>query len=194
MAGSAFKDPETIKLLSNFTPILIDKDTEKEVCAKFAVGGIPDTRFGDAKGQQVGAPIVGAVPTDQFRQKVQDFAKKIKAGKPSKDYATLTAAKSELDAAMSKKKVADALAAIAKIEKVNRPGDLLDGALAKKKELLEDGRKRLDAAKTAAAGDGKDAALKELKKLATEYKGTDIGTEAAKAAKDLEPPPDAGAK
>jgi hypothetical protein len=194
LAGSAFKDPETLKLLANFTPILVDKDTEKEVCAKFGVGGIPDTRFGDAKGQQVGAPIVGAIPTDQFRQKAADFAKKIKPGRPSKDYATLIAAKAELDAALSKKKVAEALAAIAKIEKVNRPGDLLDTAVGKKKELIEDGRKRLDAAKTAAAGDGKDAALKELKKLAAEYKGTDIGTEAAKALKDLEPPPDAGAK
>lgn len=194
MAGSAFKDPETLKLLANFTPILVDKDTEKEACAKFGVGGIPDTRFGDAKGQQVGQPIIGAVPVDQFRQKTQDFTKKIKAGKPSKDYATLSAAKAELDAALSKKKTAEALAAIAKIEKVNRPGDLLDTALAKKKELLDEGKKRLDAAKASATGDGKDAAVKELKKLAAEYKGTDIGTEAAKAVKELEPPPDPGAK
>ena len=190
MAGSAFKDPETLKLLSNFTPILVDKDTEKDVIAKFGVGGIPDTRFGDAKGQQVGAAIIGAIPVEQFRQKAQDFSKKIKQGKPSKDYATLTAAKSDLEAALSKKKVADALAAIAKIEKVNRPGELLDTALAKKKELLDEGKKRLDEAKAAVAGDGKDAAVKELKKLAAEYQGTEIGAEAAKALKELEPPPD----
>jgi hypothetical protein len=190
LAGSAFKDPEVLKTLANFTPILVDRATEKAACAKFGVNGIPDTRFGNAKGEQVGAPIIGYVETVVFLQKAQDFAKKIKPGKPSKDYATLTAAKADLDAALEKQKVADALAAIAKIEKVNRPGELLDTARAKKKELLDKGRARLDDAKAAAARDGKDAAVKELKKLAAEYKGTDIGTEAAKALKELEPPPD----
>jgi len=35
LAGSAFKDPETLKALANFTPILVDKDTDKAACAKF---------------------------------------------------------------------------------------------------------------------------------------------------------------
>ena len=194
MAGSAFKDAEVIKTLSAFTPILVDKDTEKDIIEKYHVGGIPDVRFADAKGEQIGQPIIGAVPTDQFLKSVQDLAKKIKPGKPSKDYATLTAAKAELDAALPKKQVAAALAAITKIEKVNRAGPILDAAVAAKKTLLEDGQKRLDAAKTAAAGDGKDAALKELKKLAAEYKATDIGTEAAKLVKELDPPKEPGAK
>lgn len=183
-----------IKALSGFTPILVDGDTEKDVTKKYGVSGYPNTLFADPKGEAVGQPIVGAVPVATFLQKAQEAAKKIKPGKPSKDYATLTAAKAELDAALPKKKVADALAAVAKIEKVNRPGPILDAALEAKKQLLEDGRKRLDAAKTAASGDGKDAAVKELKKLAAEYKGTDIGTEAAKLAKELEPPKDAPAK
>lgn len=183
-----------IKTLSNFTPILVDKDTEKDVIAKYRVGPIPDVRFADGKGEQVGSPIIGAIPADQFLQKAQDFAKKVKPGKPSKDYATLTGAKAELDAALPKKKVADALAAIAKIEKVNRAGAILDAAVAAKKTLLEDGKKRLDAAKAASAGDGKDAAVKELRKLAAEYKGTDVGAEAAKLVKELDPPKDPGAK
>jgi hypothetical protein len=195
LAGSAFKDAEVIKTLSAFTPILVDKDTEKDVIAKYHVGGIPDVRFADAKGEQVGQPIIGAVPTEQFLKSAQDLAKKVKPGKPSKDYATLTGAKADLDAALPKKKVADALAAIAKIEKVNRAGPILDAAVAAKKTLLEDGQKRFDAAKTsAAAADGKDAALKELRKLAAEYKGTDIGTEAAKLVKELDPPKEPGAK
>ena len=181
-----------LKVLSNFTPILIDKDTEKkDVLAKFRVGGIPDVRFADAKGEQVGAAIIGAVPTEQFLAKVQDFAKKIKPGKPSKDFAALTGAKTELDAALAKKKTADALVAIAKIEKVNRPGAILDAALEAKKQLLDDGQKRLDAAKESAKTD-KDAAVKDLKKLVHDYKGTDIGAAAAKLLKELEPPPDAG--
>ena len=183
-----------IKALANFTPILVDGDTEKDVTKKYGTNGYPNTLFADAKGEAVGQPIVGAIPTAQFLQRAQEAAKKIKPGKPSKDYVTLTAAKADLDAALAKKKVADALAAAAKIEKVNRAGDILDAAVAARKTLLEDGQKRLDAAKTAAAGDGKDAAVKELKKLAAEYKGTDIGAEAAKLLKDLEPPKDPGAK
>lgn len=183
-----------VKSLSGFTPILVDGDTEKEVCAKYGVKGYPHTIFADVKGEAAGAAISGAVPTDQFRSKAQDFAKKIKQGKPSKDFATLTAAKADLEAATAKKDVAKSLAAIAKIEKVNRPGELLDHALATKKALLEEGQKRLDAAKAAAEGEGKEAALKDLRKLATEYKGTDIGTEAAKLVKELAPPPPAPPK
>lgn len=195
MAGSAFKNADVVKALSGFTPILVDGDVEKDICKKYGVSGYPNTLFADAKGEAAGPAIVGAVPTEDFLKKAQDFAKKVKPGKPSKDYATLTTAKADLDAALPKKKVAEALAAIAKIEKVNRAGPILDAAVAAKKTLLEDGQKRLDAAKTsAAAADGKDAALKELKKLAADYKGTDIGNEAAKLVKELEPPKEPGAK
>lgn len=189
MAGSAFKDAETVKILSKFTPILVDGDTEKSVVQKYGIRGYPNTVFADMKGEAAGAPVTGAVPVEQFRAKAEEFAKKIKSGKPSKDYATLTAAKADLDAAQAKKDVAKALAAIAKIEKVNRPGSILDAAATAKTSLLEEGRKRFDAAKAAAEGEGRDGAVKELKKLATEYKGTDLGAEAAKIAAELAPPP-----
>ena len=192
MAGSAFKDAEVLKVLSNFTPILVDGEHETEVAKRFGTNGWPHVAFADAKGEPVGQPIVGYMDTSTFLKRCEAIAKKVKPGKPSKDYATLTGAKSELDVAMSKKQTAEALAAIAKIEKVNRPGPILDAAADAKKLLLADGRKRLDAAKEAVKGDGKDAALKDLKKLAQEFKGTDLGTEAAKLLKDLEPPPDAG--
>jgi hypothetical protein len=194
LAGSAFKDAEVIKSLANFTPILVDKDTEKDIVEKYHVGGIPDVRFADAKGEQVGAGILGAIPTEQFLAKVQDAAKKLKPGKASKDYATLMAAKADLDAALPKKQIAAALAAIAKIEKVNHAGPILDTAVEAKKTLLEDGQKRLDAAKAASSGDGKDAAVKELRKLAAEYKGTSVGDDAAKLVKELDPPKDPGGK
>lgn len=190
MAGSAFKDAEVIKVLSKFTPILVDGDVEKDVKQKFHVNGYPNTIFADAKGEPVGTPIVGAVPVDNFLKQAEDFAKKIKSGKPSKDFTAIAAAKTEFDQAVAKKQIAAELVAIAKIEKINHAGPTLDEALAAKKLLLEDGRKRLDAAKEAAKGDGKDAALKELKKLAAEYKGVDVGTAAAKLVKELEPPPE----
>jgi hypothetical protein len=191
LAGSAFKNADVVKALSHFTPILVDGDTEKEIVQKYGIRGYPNTLFADAKGEAAGPPVTGAVPTEQFLAKAQEFAKKVKPGKPSKDYATLTAAKAELDAATAKKDTAKALAAIAKIEKVNRPGPILDAAQAEKKTLLEAGQKRLDAAKAAAEGDGRDAALKDLRKLAAEYKGTDLGKEAADLVKELAPPPDA---
>ena len=189
MAGSAFKNADVIKALSSFTPIIVDGDVEKEVCKKYGANGYPHTVFADAKGVSV-KEVGGYVETPVFLKAIQDAAKKVKPGKPSKEFVTLTAAKADLDAALPKKQTAAALAAIAKIEKVNRPGAILDAALAAKKQLLEDGAKRLDAAKAAVKADKKDDALKDLKKLAQEYKGSDVGTEAAKLVKELEPPPD----
>ena len=189
LAGSAFKDPEVVKVLSKFTPILVDGDTEKSVCEKYGIKGYPMTVFANVKGESAGPTIEGAVPKSQFLSKAEDFAKSIKAGKPSKDFKTLTDAKADLDAAQAKKDVAKSLAAIAKIEKVGRPGQILDAAVAAKKALLEEGRKKLDEAKAASAGDGKGAAVKTLKKLAADYKGTEIGDEAAKLVAELAPPP-----
>jgi hypothetical protein len=191
LAGSAFKDAEVIKLFSNFTPILVDGVHEPDVAKKFGANGWPHIAFADAKGEPVGQPIIGYMETPVFLQRCEAIAKKVKPGKPSKDYVTLTAARTEMDQAVAKKQTAAALAAIGKIEKVNRPGPILDAAVAAKKQLLEDGRRRFDAAKEASKGDGKDAALKDLRKLAQEYKGTDVGTDAAKLVKELEPPPDA---
>ena len=193
MAGSAFKNADVIEALGKFTPILVDGPSEKQAAKTYGVNGYPQTIFADAKGAAV-KQVGGYVETKAFLAAVREAAKKIKPGAPSKDYATLTSAKAQLDGALPKKQIAVALDAIAKIEKVNRPGAILDAALAAKKQLLDDGKKRLDAATEAAKGDGKDAALKELKKLAQDYKGTDAGTDAAKLVKELEPPKDAGAK
>jgi len=191
LAGSAFKDPDVVKVLSKFTPILVDGDTEKSVCEKYGIKGYPMTVFANVKGESAGPTIEGAVPKSQFLAKAEDFAKSIKAGKPSKDWKTLTDAKAELDAAQAKKDVAKSLAAIAKIEKVGRPCQIHDAALAAKKALLDEGRRKLDEALAAANDEKKDAAVKALRKLAADYKGTEIGDAAAKAAAELAPPPPA---
>ena len=80
MAGSAFKDPEVIQALANFTPILVDGATEKDITGRYKVNGFPNTIFADVKGEPAGPAIVGAMPTDQFLQRAQDFAKKIRKG------------------------------------------------------------------------------------------------------------------
>jgi hypothetical protein len=181
-----------LKALSSFTPILVDGPSEKTAAAKYGVNGYPHTVFADLKGESV-KEVGGYVETGAFLNAVQAAAKKVRPGTPSKDYASLVAAKKQLDDALAKKQSAAALAAIAVIEKVNHPGETLESALAWKKQLLDEGTKRLDAAKEAAKSDAtKPAALKELKKLAADYKGTDIATQAAKLVKELEPPPDAG--
>jgi hypothetical protein len=175
--------------MAHFTPILVDKDTDKEAIAKYKVGGIPDTRFADLKGEIVGQPLIGAQQDPKaFLGVVQDMAKKIKAGRPSKEAAALAAAKTELDAAVAKRSVAAQLAAIAKIEKLGGEGEVVDAAKATKAALLEAGQMRLDAARELSTTD-KEAALKDLRKLATEYKGADIGTAAAKLVKELAAPP-----
>jgi hypothetical protein len=189
LAGSAFKDAEVLKLFSNFTPILVDGVHEPDVAKKFGASGWPHVAFADAKGDAVGQPIIGYMETPVFLQRCEAIAKKIKPGRPSKEFTALAAAKVELDQAVAKKQIAAELAAIAKIEKVNHAGPTLDAALETKKQLLADGAKRLDVAKEAAQGDGKDAALKELRKLAQEFKGVEVGAEAAKLVKELDPPP-----
>jgi hypothetical protein len=175
-----------IEALQKFTPILIDGPNDREPVRKYSVHSYPHTIFADAKGAAV-KEISDYVETKDFLAALREAAKKIKPGKPSKEYATLTSAKAQLDGALPRRQVVMALDAIAKIEKINRPGPILDAALAAKKQLLEDGAKRLDAAKAAVKGDKKDEALKELKTLAQDYRGTDVGTEAARLVRELDP-------
>lgn len=187
MAAGAFKNADVVKALAGVTPVIVDGDTDVVAKRRYTVGKkYPVTIFASATGEAVGPQIFDLTAPDKFLDLAQQRVKQAKAGKPTKECLAQTAAKSELDAALPKNQVAAALAAIAKIEKINHPGSALDAAAAAKKQLLEDGKKRLDAAKVAAKGDGKDAALKELKKIAAEYKDADVGTEAAKVVKEME--------
>ena len=173
-----------VKVLQHFTPILVDGDTEKPICRKYGASGFPTTVFADMKGEPV-LKTVGAQAVPQFLNMAEAAAKKARAGKPSKDFATLTKANDDLDKALGKSAVAAALDAIARIEKVNRPGAMLDRAVAEKERLLAEGRKRLDEAKAAAEAGDADA-VKALRKIAADYKGTDLATEAAALVKACE--------
>jgi flagellar hook-length control protein FliK len=183
LAGAAFKDAETVELLSNFTPILVDGDVEKEVVAKYNVRGYPNTLFANAKGEVV-KTVTGAMETPAFRKAVEDALKDVGKPRPSKDYKTLSKAEEELNEALEKDKVKQALGAIAKIEKVGRDCSITDRALAAKKKLLDAGLEAVAAAeKTFADGDA-DAASKALKSLLRDYKGADTVEDAARKVLD----------
>ncbi len=185
MAGAAFKDPETVKILSHFTPILVDADTEQEFKRKLGVSGFPTVIFADAKGNEV-SKVVGAVPTKQFRSRAEAAKKKAKKGKPAKEYSTLLKAKKDLDKALGKKtSVKSALTAIAKIEKVGRPGSILDAARKAKDEIFTDARKKLDEANAAFDAGELATAKKHLRKLILDFKGTEIGDQAAELNKQV---------
>lgn len=69
MAGSAFKSADVVKLFSNWTPVLVDGDTEKEPTKRYAVHGYPAIVFADAAGGEVDR-ISGWMKTDAFAAEV----------------------------------------------------------------------------------------------------------------------------
>lgn len=162
----------------------MDGDTEKQFASKFGVGGWPHVVFADAKGEVV-LRVKGAVDTETFRRRAEAAKKKAKKGKPHKDYSTLTKAKKDLDKAMSRNSVKSALTAIKKIEKVGRAGSILDAARAAKDKIFAEGRAKLDEARAAFDAGEFATAKKHLRKLLLDYKGTDIGDDAAELNKEL---------
>ena len=70
MAGSAFKDRATVKLLQHFTPILVDADTEPDIKNKYDVRGYPTVAFATTKGEVVKS-VVGYMATSQFLANVR---------------------------------------------------------------------------------------------------------------------------
>lgn len=189
LAEESFNDDEIVKLIGEkFTPIIVDGDTEKDVCAKYGVSGYPKIVFAQLDGKAEKS-VDGYVAKDKFMETAQDAAKSIKQGRPSKEATALAAAKSELDKALSQKKVKAAFAAIAKIEKLATEGDEADAAKQAKDKLLADGQALLDAAKKTAETD-KDAARKAASALSKDYAGTPLAADIAALLKELGPAPE----
>jgi tetratricopeptide (TPR) repeat protein len=69
LAGSAFKDADVIKILSGFTPILVDGDTEKDITKKYGAHGYPTLIVADAAGEEIDR-IVGYLPTAAFAKEI----------------------------------------------------------------------------------------------------------------------------
>ena len=184
MAGSAFKDRATVKLLQHFTPILVDANTEPDIKNKYGVRGYPTVAFATTKGEVVKS-VVGYMATGQFLAAAKAAKKKAKTGKPSKAYKALTKAQAELDKALAANKTKSALAAIAKIEKVGRRGAILDSARATRADLLQRGSSQIAVAKKAIDAGKLEDAMTILRKVNMAYKGTSVGKEASKLLKEL---------
>lgn len=194
LAGESFTDDGVVKILAKFTPVIVDGDVEKDICTKYKANGFPKVVFCDVKGEAVSA-VDGYVPKAEFQAKAEDAAKSIKSGKPSKEYQALVDAKADLDKALgtagdkpgAKVNVKAALQAIAKIEKLGRPGEIADAAKAAKDKLLAAGQAKLDEARTAFEAGEKDAARKTATSVASDYAGTDLADAAKKLVAEIGP-------
>ena len=69
MAGSAFEDDETVKLLERFAPILV-ADTDDAGMAAHSVRGFPTVIFTKPDGTEV-LRVVGSPGVESFRDQVR---------------------------------------------------------------------------------------------------------------------------
>jgi thioredoxin-like negative regulator of GroEL len=184
LAGSAFKDAETLKVLGKFTPILVDKDTEPEVAREFGVGGIPHVIFVDLKGKKI-ADSLGAVPVAKFRATAEEASKKAGKPKPSKDYKKVLKALADIENGLTKKKPKSVLSGAAVIEKVGKPASAVERARKAREKVTAQGKESLAAAKAKQAAGDLEGAKKLLRKLSADFKGTDVGKEASAVLKEV---------
>jgi hypothetical protein len=188
LAGSAFKDPEVVKQVSRFVPVLVDGDADAEFGKDYAVRGFPHTVFADPKGKKIAA-VVGAVDTKVFLDEVKSALKKIGPVRLKKAAKDLEDAAEDLAKAREKKDWRATLKAAAAIEKIGHEGTALADARKAKAEAAEEAAKRLDEAK-AARKDGKaDEAKKLLRRIVSEFEGLDAAVEARNLLKEMDGPP-----
>ena len=191
LAGSAFKDPEVVKLAEKFVPILVDADVEKEICSKFGANSFPRTVFVDLKGNSVGE-VRGAVDKGVFLGRIEAAIKKIGPVKPKKQAKDLEDAGKALAKAREKKEWKATVKQVLVIEKINHEGTILDAAREARKEAVAEARVRIDEAKRLATAGKTDEARKILLKVASDFEGLDEAGEAKQALKAMDPPADAG--
>src|SRR5262249_29753869 len=73
LADESFSDADVVRALSAFTPVLVDGDAERSVCARFGVEGYPTVVFADAGGNAL-RRVDGYVPRDRFLAAAGDAA------------------------------------------------------------------------------------------------------------------------
>lgn len=169
-----------IQRLSNFVCVIVDGDTEKEVCSKNGVQGYPDVRFMTLDGK-THAQVGGFVPVDQFLAQVDAALKSIGPIRPTKAYAKILKARAKLDKAVAKEKWKDALKAIDELEACKHEGPDLTAARRVKAELGEKASALLEEARSLLESDPKKAQAL-LKELAKDWKGLPAAEEAEKLA------------
>jgi hypothetical protein len=183
LAGQAFKDKETLALLRNFVPILVDGDVDKGATKEYSVRGYPNTKFITKKGEVLG-DVGGYVETSRFLTAVKSALKKNGKVKPSKKYKALLASVEKIDKSMAKKRYSDAMKEIAKIEKIGHKGPEFSEAIKTKKAILEIADERFASASALEEKEPKKAKT-QFTKIAKDFRGLDVGKKASKKAKAI---------
>lgn len=78
LAADSFSDEAVAKELEAFVPVIVDGDVERDVIARFDIGGYPDVRFVTVDGQQLGH-VGGYVPKAEFRAAIAAALRKAPA-------------------------------------------------------------------------------------------------------------------
>ncbi|MEM7164342.1 MAG: hypothetical protein AAF581_02705 [Planctomycetota bacterium] len=128
---------------------------------------------GDAVGMQIGfvgdavpfPPAMAKFFLEHSKRALADIKPRLSAA-----YRKLLKADADLEHALAREKHAKAVKAILAIEKIQHPGAVLDRALAAKERLQALAEKRLQESEALIESD-RAAALRHLKKLASEFKG-----------------------
>ena len=180
MAGEAFKDKNTLKLLENFVTILVDGDVEKDVTKKFGVRGYPNTKFLGKK-NKVLEDVGGYVPTGRFNGSIKSALKKNGKIKFKRKYKALMKANEKLAKALKKDQYKNALRAIAAIRKIGHVGPDLQAAEKHEAAIAAVAQERFAAAEKMEVDDPKRARQMFLKIKST-FDGIELAKEAKKRA------------
>ncbi len=191
LAEESFNDDQVIAAVSDFIPVIVDGDVEKDVCTKFGVNGYPNVRFLSSEEKVLGE-VGGYVPAKEFLASIKAARAKLKECKPSEAYAKLLKARKDLDRAMEKKNYATALAAVKAIEKVGHKGAESQAAAKAKEEITALAKAALEQAEALVSEGKKAEAQQAFEKAAQAFKGLPEAEEALKRTEALKkelPPP-----
>ncbi|MHC4861508.1 MAG: hypothetical protein ACYTDY_15610 [Planctomycetota bacterium] len=177
-----FSDPKILKLVEDYTPILIDTDAEENKALKvdFAIVLLPAVAWSDFEGGSVFMAL-GDSPVDVFRTMAEiarDRApKKRKPGEGQEELEKLTEA---MQKAAKGRSVAKTLAAVAAVKEFGRGAAAQLEAWRIDAELTKKGEERLAKAKALLEKKKKSSAKKILKKLVADYGEHPVGKRAEK--------------
>ena len=170
----------TLKLVEDYTPVLIDADAEESKALKddFAIVMVPAVAWSDFEGGSV-FMVLGNCPLDGFRG-MADIAKdsapkKRKPGEGQEELERLTVA---MQKAAQGRSVAKTLAAVAAVKEFGRGAAAQLEALRIDAELTKKGEERLAKAKAYIEKKKKSSAKKILEKLVADYGEHPVGKRA----------------
>jgi hypothetical protein len=187
-AKRTFSDPKVIELVADYTPILIDADSDegKKLKEAHAVVLLPGVVWLDFDGDSVFSAL-GDSPLDVFRQMVEVAKERApKAREPGEGHDKLIELRDAMRKAAKGKKVPPILEAIAAVREfgvgaeVQLEADRIDA------DLTEKGDERIAKAKALIEKRRKSSAKSALKKVIADYGDHPVGKRAKELLATLE--------